>query len=96
MKADDKKLTTSAAENDYLVGFACGHVFHLTCLLDFIDASESDYRLVEDLQNQSTTTTAQGGEGAGFVARSVGAKIAHAQIIRSAVRGGCRVCVAAQ
>lgn len=80
------------ADSDFLVGFACGHIFHLTCLLDTIDASDADYRLMEDLQNQSATHT----ESGGFSTRTVGAKVAHAQIIRSAVKGGCPVCVEAE
>jgi len=84
--------TNNAADSDFLVGFACGHIFHLTCLLNTIDASDSDFRLVEDLQNQAATHT----ESGGFSTRSVGAKVAHAQIIRSAVKGGCPVCVEAE
>lgn len=71
---------------DTLVGFACGHVFHLSCLLPKTSASASvattlQARLAADAQ-----------EGGGYWGRSVGAKVAHAHVIKSAVGRGCVVC----
>lgn len=85
--SEECELTLVATEHDFLVGFACGHVFHLACLLDYIKASKSDHAMVETLQVQATSTDG------GVIARSVGAKVAHAQVIRSALKSGCPVCV---
>jgi hypothetical protein len=70
---------------DTLVGFACGHVFHLSCLLPKTSASASvaatlQQRLASDAQED------------GYWSRSVGAKVAHAHVIKSAVGKGCVVC----
>jgi hypothetical protein len=58
---------------DTLVGFACGHVFHLSCLLP---------------KTTLANDAAEGGEWS----RSVGAKVAHAHVIKGAVGQGCVVC----
>lgn len=70
-----------------MVGFACGHVFHLMCLLDYVKASKADYTMVETLQSQTEPSDSV------VSTRSVGAKVAHAQVIRSAIKSGCPVCV---
>jgi len=71
---------------DTLVGFACGHVFHLTCLLPKTSASAS---VAAGLQQQLATDAQESG---GRWTRSVGAKVAHAHVIKSAVGRGCVVC----
>ncbi|KAI8939386.1 hypothetical protein NX059_003169 [Plenodomus lindquistii] len=71
---------------DTLVGFACGHVFHLSCLLPKTSASAS---VAATLQQ---TLASDALEGGGRWNRSVGAKVAHAHIIKSAVGRGCVVC----
>ena len=71
---------------DTLVGFACGHVFHLSCLLPKTSASAS----VAATLQQTLASDAIG--GGGRWSRSVGAKVAHAHIIKSAVGRGCVVC----
>lgn len=71
---------------DTLVGFACGHIFHLRCLLPKTSASAS---VAAGLQQQ-LATDAQ--ESEGRWTRSVGAKVAHAHVIKSAVGRGCVVC----
>ena len=71
---------------DTLVGFACGHVFHLTCLLPKTSASAS---VAAGLQQQ---LAADAQESGGRWTRSVGAKVAHAHVIKSAVGRGCVVC----
>ncbi|KAF2728266.1 hypothetical protein EJ04DRAFT_581471 [Polyplosphaeria fusca] len=71
---------------DTLVGFACGHVFHLSCLLPKTSASAS---VAAQLQETLARDAADGG---GYWGRSVGAKVAHAHVIRSAVGRGCVVC----
>ncbi|KAL5113611.1 Vacuolar protein sorting-associated protein 41 [Pleosporales sp. CAS-2024a] len=71
---------------DTLVGFACGHVFHLSCLLPKTSASAS---VAARLQQQLAS---DGLEGEGRWTRSVGAKVAHAHVIKKAVGKGCVVC----
>ncbi|ORY15895.1 vacuolar assembly protein-like protein [Clohesyomyces aquaticus] len=71
---------------DTLVGFACGHVFHLSCLLPKTSASAS---VAAQLQAQLASDAQDGG---GFSGRSVGGKVAHAHVIRNAVGKGCVVC----
>jgi hypothetical protein len=71
---------------DTLVGFACGHVFHLTCLLPKTSASATvAATLQQTLANDAL-------ESGGQWNRSVGAKVAHAHVIKSAVGKGCVVC----
>jgi hypothetical protein len=70
---------------DTLVGFACGHVFHLSCLLPKTSASAS---MAATLQARLANDAA---EGSGW-GRSVGAKVAHAHVIKNAVGQGCVVC----
>ncbi|KAF2224429.1 vacuolar assembly protein-like protein [Elsinoe ampelina] len=86
-------------ESDFLIGFACGHVFHLECLLDKLKAHKEAYALVENLRDQTRTDTEADSSPeavAGAMTRSVGPKISHAQVIRSAIGGGCPVCISAQ
>jgi hypothetical protein len=69
---------------DTLVGFACGHVFHLSCLLPKTSASASvaatlQQRLAADAQEEQWT-------------RGVRGKVAHALGIKSAIGRGCVVC----
>ncbi|KAF1946706.1 vacuolar assembly protein-like protein [Clathrospora elynae] len=71
---------------DTLVGFACGHVFHLNCLLPKTSASAS---VAAGLQQTLATDALESG---GRWTRSVGAKVAHAHVIKSAVGRGCVVC----
>jgi len=71
---------------DTLVGFACGHVFHLSCLLPKTSASAS---MAATLQ---ATLASDAAEGDGYWGRTVGAKVAHAHVIKAAVGKGCVVC----
>jgi hypothetical protein len=71
---------------DTLVGFACGHVFHLSCLLPKTSASAS---VAATLQQQLASDAM---ESEGRWTRSVGAKVAHAHVIKNAVGRGCVVC----
>jgi len=71
---------------DTLVGFACGHVFHLSCLLPKTSASAS---LASTLQQQLADDAVEDGGGRW---RSVDAKVTHALVIKSAVGKGCVVC----
>ena len=70
-------------EPETLVGFACGHVFHLSHLLNYINherpVTPPDVNLDES------------GEFA--MTHSVGAKVTHARLLRDKIRDGCPVCI---
>ena len=90
--ADDlvTATATAAPSRDTLVGFACGHVYHLSCLLPKTSASAS---VAATLQARLAADAGDDGYGS---SRSVGAKVAHAHVIRSAIRDGCPVCAGAR
>ncbi|PMD42030.1 hypothetical protein L207DRAFT_580708 [Hyaloscypha variabilis F] len=75
----------SEHETETLVGFACGHVFHLSHLLSYQHESRPvtppDVELDE---NGEWATT-----------HSVGAKVTHARLLRDKIRDGCPVCASA-
>lgn len=71
-------------EQQTLVGFSCGHVFHLSCLLEATDGA--DQADMETLQGKANIEETE-------VNRSVRAKVDHAREIKRAVKGGgCPVC----
>ncbi|CAK3968224.1 Vacuolar sorting-associated 41 [Lecanosticta acicola] len=79
-------------EKETLIGFACGHVYHLSCLLNAnpetqLDSSKEAEQLVEQL------TVDDNDPGAGYSGRSVGGKVAHAHMIQNIIKGGCQHCV---
>lgn len=89
--AEEESATTDGStplppSRDTLVGFACGHVFHLACLLPKTNASAS---VAAGLQQQLANDSQESG---GRWTRSVGAKVAHAHVIKKAVGRGCVVC----
>ncbi|KAM4056582.1 clathrin and VPS domain-containing protein [Hirsutella rhossiliensis] len=68
-------------EMETLVGFACGHVFHLSHLLEMLHkGKEADV----DLGGEN-------GEGGRY---SIGMKVMRARLLRDRVRGGCPICAA--
>ncbi len=69
----------SEFEAETLVGFACGHVFHLNHLLD----GEGGGSMEDELNN----------DGAWGNVHSVGAKVTHARLLRDQIKEGCPVCV---
>lgn len=73
-------------EKETLVGFACGHVFHLACLLSKIDDLETAAAAKSLQARLASDSTDDAGD------RSIGGKVAHAFIIRSAIKGGCPLC----
>jgi len=76
----------SEHETETLVGFACGHVFHLSHLLSY-ENEESDMPdtlpELEDGRDEDGMWKAQ---------YSVGAKVTHARLLRDRIRDGCLVC----
>jgi hypothetical protein len=76
----------SEHETETLVGFACGHVFHLSHLLSY----ESEER---EMPNTPPDLEDGRDEGGMWKAQySVGAKVTHARLLRDKIRDGCPVC----
>lgn len=70
-------------EMETLVGFACGHVYHLSHLLEKMHPGERvDQSLVSAV-----------GES---VSHRIGAKVTHAMLLRDKIAGGCPVCKEAE
>jgi hypothetical protein len=70
-------------EVETLVGFACGHVFHLTHLLEELHPGEEvDQVVLNGIDEQGTSAT-----------HLIGAKVTHARLLRDRIAGGCPVCV---
>lgn len=68
-------------EQETLVGFACGHVFHLSHLLEYTHPSRP-----------STPPSVDLDEYGQFVQNhSIGAKVTHARLLRDKISGGCPV-----
>ena len=78
---------TYRPEKEPLIGFACGHVYHLSCLLQ-ANPDTSDPEEIDRLLCQVSTE-----DDEGYTGRSVGGKVAHAHIIKNVIKGGCRCCV---
>ncbi|GME22047.1 Vacuolar protein sorting-associated protein 41-like protein [Neofusicoccum parvum] len=78
------KKPFSEDEKETLIGFACGHVYHLSCLLESAGSSSS--------ASAASMLQAQFAEDPDTSSHSVGAKVAHAHLIRNAISGGCPVC----
>ncbi|KAK3306201.1 uncharacterized protein B0T15DRAFT_534655 [Chaetomium strumarium] len=75
-------------EDDTLVGFACGHVFHLAHLLQRLhpgQKQEADDALLNGLDADQRFLSS---------AHLIGAKVTHARLLRDRIAGGCPVCVA--
>ncbi|KAH9905947.1 hypothetical protein F4778DRAFT_728101 [Xylariomycetidae sp. FL2044] len=69
-------------ETETLVAFACGHVFHMTHLLEYLHPG----RPVETgLLGSTDEDRTRGG-------RFVGSKVTHARLLRDRIEGGCPVC----
>jgi hypothetical protein len=72
-------------EMETLVGFQCGHVFHLTHLMEIIEpGKEVDLDFLAPSED---------GFGASGNAHFVGPKVTRARLLRDRIRGGCPVCV---
>lgn len=72
----------SEHEIETLVGFACGHVFHLSHLLNY--GNEQRPVTPPDVELDEN--------GEWTAVHSVGAKVTHARLLRDRIRDGCPVC----
>ncbi|KAI1103402.1 hypothetical protein F4804DRAFT_310315 [Jackrogersella minutella] len=69
-------------ETETLVGFACGHVFHITHLLEYLHPG----------QDIDPSVVGTGSEDRSRGGRFVGSKVTHARLLRDRIEGGCPVC----
>lgn len=72
----------SEEETETLVGFACGHVFHLSHLLGFLHPSRPPTPPIMQLDESVMYTQAQ----------SIGTKVTHARLLKDKISSGCPVC----
>ncbi|KAL1394198.1 vacuolar assembly protein-like protein [Phyllosticta capitalensis] len=82
-------------EKETLIGFACGHVYHLSCLLETERSSSTDAAVDHDPNSSAAAAAALQAQFAAdpdTSSRSVGAKVAHAHLIRNAIDRGCPRC----
>ncbi|TVY39601.1 Vacuolar protein sorting-associated protein-like protein, partial [Lachnellula subtilissima] len=70
----------SEHETETLVGFACGHVFHLNHLLNYNQ---------DDERPQTPPDVELDENGQWAATHSVGAKVMHARLLRDKIRDGC-------
>jgi len=85
-KCSSSYIGNASDARERLLGFPCGHIFHLTCLLDSITA-DTNKEQIGNLQNQLKGEE----EKLGVARGKVGAKIAHAQMIARLL--GSRPCI---
>ncbi|ORY67123.1 WD repeat domain-containing protein [Pseudomassariella vexata] len=71
-------------EMETLVGFACGHVFHISHLLEFLYPDQKPDPVIVDYWDGNEDRT----RGGRFVRR----KVTHARLLRDKVAAGCPVC----
>ncbi|KAI0846303.1 hypothetical protein F5Y00DRAFT_244173 [Daldinia vernicosa] len=69
-------------EVETLVGFACGHIYHMTHLLEYLHPG----------QDVDPSVIANGSEDRTRGGRFVGSKVTHARLLRDRIEGGCPVC----
>ncbi|EAW09696.1 CLH domain-containing protein [Aspergillus clavatus NRRL 1] len=88
----------SHTEKEILVGFACGHVFHLSHVHPPASSADSD-------GSQSGVHTPRPFPGSraptlndisSSASRTVGAKVTTARLLRDRIGNGCRICVLAK
>ena len=82
-------------ESEALVGFACGHAFHVSHLLELLHPGEPQEDIDPALLGR--TGVVEGNAGGGDVDRSrggrfVGSKVTHARLLRDHIVKGCPVC----
>jgi hypothetical protein len=83
----ESTVLTQSLEKDILIGFACGHVYHLSCIIATID----DPAIAETAKRLQTQVAADADDQSDT--RSVGAKVAHAHILKSVISHGCTACL---
>lgn len=94
-------LTYWITEKEILVGFACGHVFHLSHVQEPQHSHNTNNNNNDENEDEASTTSdetvqeQQGQEDDSSyytMSRSVGPKVTAARLIRDRVGEGCRIC----
>lgn len=70
-------------ETETLVGFACGHAFHVSHLLQYLDPTQELDQSILDYGTEEDRT--RGG-------RFVSSKVTHARLLKDKIGAGCPVC----
>lgn len=73
-------------ETETLVGFACGHVYHLPHLLEVLHPDDPRLHDVADFGQNFEDDESRSRR------RTIGTKVTHARLLRDRVRGGCPIC----
>ena len=91
VRYDESETGGIGTNDEYLIGFICGHIFHLTCLLDCIE-DETNRAQIERLQKELSAEDRDASTANSSIP-SVGNKIRHAQRIKGVVgNAGCLTC----
>lgn len=79
-------------ETETLVGFACGHVYHVSHLLHGPDAQGDESLLPRDRQAERQAEEMEGNDSR--FSRSVGPKVTSARLLKDKIQavGGCKIC----
>lgn len=80
-------------ETETLVGFACGHVWHLSHLLNY-GKNEEQIRQSADAERRITYDGFDDGDDERRYTnvRSIGTKVTRARLLKDRIKGGCPVC----
>jgi vacuolar protein sorting-associated protein 41 len=79
------------SEKEILVGFACGHVFHLSHL-EPQPATGTNESTAEDDATERLSPTGTTDEPSYATSWTVGPKVITARLIRDKIKEGCRIC----
>ncbi|KAJ5727492.1 Tetratricopeptide-like helical [Penicillium malachiteum] len=80
----------SANEREILVGFACGHVFHLSHLHS--EASQQPSTISSPLDRTPRPSSPTEEPTSSTASRTVGPKVTTARLLRDKIGDGCRIC----
>lgn len=91
LRYDQSEAEGTGTNDEYLIGFICGHIYHLSCLLDCIE-DQSNRTEIERLQKDFSTAD-QDVYNLSQTISSVGSKIRNAQRIKGVLGStGCLKC----
>jgi hypothetical protein len=77
----------ASIEKETLVGFGCGHIYHVSYLQDDgEDQTSGEERRSIDSSRELDEDTAP------YFSRTVGLKVTNARLLRDKVGSGCRIC----
>ncbi|CAG7918531.1 unnamed protein product [Penicillium olsonii] len=79
-----------ANEREILVGFACGHIFHLSHL--HADTSQSGTNSRDQSKDHTPRPMSPVDESSATASRTIGPKVTTARILRDKIGSGCRIC----